>query len=780
MDGPAWTASKVKPLNKRECRLCKSSGEQCRHANESTAMALRRNPLVSLPAPAVRFGVTSDAIEDLPIMRMARFRGWARDYSTLPDPDMLESHPRRLHPDKCVSVDAKVTSIFKCIAGAFVSGLGKNPGKAGVRQPAYYIRASPGIGKTFLLFSVWRWWLQRRSDALHAAAQRLDRSSADTLAPSLELYSVSFNGKTAVCDDETTWAAESGAVSSLFGNLRLCYAELIDPSIPWVDFVEAVYEDVLDGKQRVYGVGVAVRKILRFRRGRSTAVPLLLVDELSKSSELFEKPLLQYDKKKFGSWPALIRSQFCQRMQVAGGAVLFASVDKTLMTAETKSSGRSMEQACRVGYFPAMDYLPAVQYGLAPLTKDPEGHFAIGKMLQHSDVDGAYTLMTMNKMKSILSENGGVMGDIEAEKAIDVAVVSAGITSGVQPLVSSFPGGMAGAWEVLAHVLLGREVESSARVLEHTLGSTVDDTWDDVAASGIISLEDRYPAMLPWTLLGLRTLLAGFSDPFFASLLTLLKFDGDRPTGTWLESFFVNWEVMISHARSRFPALYSRTTLQSLLCSRSPDAYVGSSHLINNVMVDGAQERSFGVHPRVLKDLLATALRSPGILFKSMYRLYTENAQPGVATDAAAFYRVVQDSKVPGSNKTLKEGSAVLVLYQIKDTGADSKVPAQTEDVRKSLKNLTAAIGEENWKQWKNRIVFVLIDRRSGKLLSSTVDSSVSFRSSDMGKQCVLLTGADLPGLFGAPLHDTLCASEFLKSEAVSNLSLFTDEVAEK
>eukprot|EP00170_Pyropia_yezoensis_P001739 contig_7428_g1743 len=711
---------------------------------------------------------------------MARFRGWARDYSTLPDPDMLESHPRRLHPDKCVSVDAKVTSIFKCIAGAFVSGLGKNPGKAGVRQPAYYIRASPGIGKTFLLFSVWRWWLQRRSDALHAAAQRLDRSSADTLAPSLELYSVSFNGKTAVCDDETTWAAESGAVSSLFGNLRLCYAELIDPSIPWVDFVEAVYEDVLDGKQRVYGVGVAVRKILRFRRGRSTAVPLLLVDELSKSSELFEKPLLQYDKKKFGSWPALIRSQFCQRMQVAGGAVLFASVDKTLMTAETKSSGRSMEQACRVGYFPAMDYLPAVQYGLAPLTKDPEGHFAIGKMLQHSDVDGAYTLMTMNKMKSILSENGGVMGDIEAEKAIDVAVVSAGITSGVQPLVSSFPGGMAGAWEVLAHVLLGREVESSARVLEHTLGSTVDDTWDDVAASGIISLEDRYPAMLPWTLLGLRTLLAGFSDPFFASLLTLLKFDGDRPTGTWLESFFVNWEVMISHARSRFPALYSRTTLQSLLCSRSPDAYVGSSHLINNVMVDGAQERSFGVHPRVLKDLLATALRSPGILFKSMYRLYTENAQPGVATDAAAFYRVVQDSKVPGSNKTLKEGSAVLVLYQIKDTGADSKVPAQTEDVRKSLKNLTAAIGEENWKQWKNRIVFVLIDRRSGKLLSSTVDSSVSFRSSDMGKQCVLLTGADLPGLFGAPLHDTLCASEFLKSEAVSNLSLFTDEVAEK
>lgn len=822
MDGPAWTASKVKPLNKRECRLCKSSGEQCRHANESTAMALRRNPLVSLPAPAVRFGVTSDAIEDLPIMRMARFRGWARDYSTPPDPDILESHPRRLHPDKCVSVDAKVTSIFKCIAGAFVSGLGKNPGKAGVRQPAYYIRASPGIGKTFLLFSVWRWWLQFRSDALHAAAQRLDRSSADTLAPSLELYSVSFNGKTAVCDDETTWAAESGAVSSLFGNLRLCYAELIDPSIPWVDFVEAVYEDVLDGKQRVYGVGVAVRKILRFRRGRSTAVPLLLVDELSKSSELFEKPLLQYDKKKFGSWPALIRSQFCQRMQVAGGAVLFASVDETLMTAETKSSGRSMEQACRVGYFPAMDYLPAVQYGLAPLTKDPEGHFAIGKMLQHSDVDGAYTvrpgleraitlllgghsrfvnlfidnmhgptdndgsdpspdqLMTMNEMKSILSENGGVMGDIEAEKAIAVAVVSAGITSGVQPLSSSFPGGMAGAWEVLAHVLLGREVESSARVLEHTLGSTVDTTWDDVAASGIISLEDRYPAMLPWTLLGLRTLLAGFSDPFFASLLTLIKFDGDRPTGTWLESFFVNWEVMISHARSRFPALYSRTTLQSLLCSRSPDAYVGSSHLINNVMVDGAQERSFGVHPRVLKDLLATALRSPDILFKSMYRLYTENAQPGVATDAAAFYRVVQDSKVPGSNKTLKEGSAVLVLYQIKDTGADSKVPAQTEDVRKSLKNLTAAIGEENWKQWKDRIVFVLIDRRTGKLLSSTVDSSVSFRSSDMGKQCVLLTGADLPGLFGAPLHDTLCASEFLKSEAVSNLSLFTDEVAEK
>lgn len=210
----------------------------------------------------------------------------------------------------------------------------------------------------------------------------------------------------------------------------------------------------------------------------------------------------------YGSWRATIRSQNCRLMQSVGGAVLFTSLDDTLMTDETASSGRAMHQACRVGHLSALSYGDAVGFGLDPLTKYPNVSYNIGKLV------------------------------------------------------------------------------------------------------GIISLQGSTVSMLPWTLFGLRTLLVDSTNGFYSSMHTLLKFAGDRVTVVWLETFYADWGVVISHARSMFPKFFKRTSIKSLLCSRCPSAYVGDGYLVNEVMVNADHKRTIGVRTAVLADLLETSLLS--------------------------------------------------------------------------------------------------------------------------------------------------------------------------
>lgn len=164
------------------------------------------------------------------------------------------------------------------------------------------------------------------------------------------------------------------------------------------------------------------------------------------------------------------------------------------------------------------------------------------------------------------------------------------------------------------------------------------------------------------------------------------------------------------------------------------------------------------------------------MLFGSVFRLYTAGLRPGVAGDVATFYQLAEDFQVPGSWKVLDKNSPLQVFCELKDTAADSKVPASTADVRQSLKNNWAAVGEDIREEWADRTVFMLIDRRAGRLFSSSCATSAEIRSSDIGKQCVLLTNADFPGLLSESLYNVLCASEYIKSENVDDLSLFIEE----
>lgn len=295
---------------------------------------------------------------------------------------MLDSNPERLSHSLCAPVDEKVASVFTTIAEQSLQRVERVPRKAGTRQPAFYIRAAPGVGKTYLLHAVWCWWLHHRRHGLESV-ERLDGSRPEAIAPSLELFCISFSSRTACSADEASWASED-CPSSLFVSLRVCYQELLDPTVSWAQFVRIVYYAVADKTLRVFDIGVAAGHILEVCRGRQWAVTILLVDELVKSGDTFDMQPLGSNLLTYGSGPATIRSQNCRLMHSVGGAVLFTSLDETLMTDETASSGRAMYQACRVGYLTALSYEDAVEFGLDPLTKYPNVSYNIGKLVRRS------------------------------------------------------------------------------------------------------------------------------------------------------------------------------------------------------------------------------------------------------------------------------------------------------------------------------------------------------------------------------------------------------------
>lgn len=64
----------------------------------------------------------------------------------------------------------------------------------------------------------------------------------------------------------------------------------------------------------------------------------------------------------------------------------------------------------------------------------------------------------------------------------------------------------------------------------------------------------------------------------------------------------------------------------------------------------------------------------------------------------------------------------------------------------------------------------MFIDQRAGRVCSTNCQSTLTFRDSAMGKQSVLLTKEDLPGLFSTSLYDMFCVSEYVQSGVVTNL----------
>lgn len=753
-------------------------------------------------------------------------KGMARDPCEPPDPHvLLGSYPSRLPPSLLVGVTSLVVSIFKTMAEHFNASLGPGRPPSSARQTGYYIRAAPGIGKTFTLYETWQWWRTQRLKGIHWGLQDVNAQlegkgrTAQSLAPATELFCVTFNGPTPPSTTEMSWRV-NGATST-FVDLRLIYAELIDPNVRYPVFVDAVWDAIECKELDERDVAAAAKGILKFCRGREAAVPVLLMDELNKVEPLYVNRLPQSVLDLYKSAPAFVRSTTFLRIQEAGGTIVYTSLDKKLMASETLSSGRKMEQACRIGYQLPLSYRAAIEYALAPLTNDPNVSYRCEKLLMRSE-DGSVTVAagfvdaiarllgghgrfvsffvesmrkctdTMHLQETVrdltrrksgaktISSN--IMTDLVAEKIVGAAIEKAGTSCGLRPLFTTLPDGLDAATMVIANVLLGRKVEPSALVPVETgnVPGLARASWDALAGDGIISLPNSQSSkvlVVAWSLLCLRESLFGHADPFYSSLCRLLRFEGDRLTGTWRETFHANWEVVISHARSKFKEYYSCITIKSLLCSSSPDAYVGSSYLINDVKVDASHARTMGVRSGVLQEVLLSDEVAPDDLFEAAYRLSTRESTPAPAADVATFYPVAEDFVIPGTTTILKKDTVVLVISQDKNTSSDATVLASTDDVRDNLQLMEDLLGP-CWPSWEHRVVYLLVDRRLGQLFSSKCQSSVAFRASDKGKVCVLLTGDDLPGLFSSPLHDVLCASEYLQSGAVSDVRSFTQPLS--
>lgn len=240
--------------------------------------------------------------------------------------------------------------------------------------------------------------------------------------------------------------------------------------------------------------------------------------------------------------------------------------------------------------------------------------------------------------------------------------------------------------------------------------------------------------MLPWTLFGLRTFAGGLHQRFlllYAHPAQVCGGSGDRDLpGDHLRQLGggdVPRAVQVSEVLQKN---------EYQVAAACPSAYVGHGYLVKEVMVNAAHKRTFGVCTAVQADFLKTASMSKRVLFGSVFPLYTACTRPGVAGDVPTFYQLAKDFQVPGYRKVLKKNSPLLVFCRLKSTAADSKVPASTADVRQSLKNIWAAVGEDNREKWKDRAVFMLINRRAGWLFSSSCATSAEFRGSDMSSAC--------------------------------------------
>ncbi|KAK1864058.1 hypothetical protein I4F81_006608 [Pyropia yezoensis] len=815
---PAWRTGAEMPSGYQVCRLCASHGAG-RPGIAAAPMTVENQ---ALPRPRDgNLGASSLVDEDLALSALIRARGWARDVQVVPAADELfGSHPERLPVELLVSVEQLIQSAFESLAENIIPDLCRGQRARGRRQTGFYIRASPGIGKTFLFHEIWSWWLAHRttdqptSPAALLETLRTLGGRPSNMAAVSELFCVGFNGETAVSDTEISWGAEPTTPITLFENLRLCYNELVDPTaVDWSDFTDEVDRAFKAEQLSSSAVAAAAKRVIRYCRGRPTAFPILLVDELAKVDEIFTRdfPVPKGNNEpKLTGWSDAVRSQACLKMQFAGGTVLFTTLDEALMVAETRSSGRTMVQACLAGYRPALAYRKALEFGLSKLVNDPDVTYVAGKVLRvtpdnksyppsgfidalalllggHSrfvntfvrkmtDPQTSVRALVESEVRNKMNQPEGpvniFMGDDVAEAIIGDKVCEAAIVCNLRPSISRYPNGVEGVLDVVAHVLLGREVTPSSVAAADQRGNGL--TWDNVASRGLIGLLPRgeaVPVMLPWTLFALKKDFECPRAPTLRSALhDLLKFDGDRLTGRWMETFYTSWEVMISHARARFPETYSSISVASLLTSRSSGAYVGSGYLLRDVTINAAAPRRKGCTTGVLEDLLKISPSQAGMLDDVVFRLLSSNATPSAAVDAAVFHRVTQDFEVPDSDVVLAKDSAVAVVYQVKGTSADSKVPSSAADVRNSVASMRSVVGDANWEVWKDRVIFVLIDRRAGRVCSTNAKSTVDFRDSAMGRQSVLLTNEDLPGLFSTSLYDMFCVSEYLESGVVTNL----------
>eukprot|EP00170_Pyropia_yezoensis_P005650 contig_22931_g5666 len=684
-------------------------------------------------------------------------------------------------------------------------------GSSGGRQPGFFVRSGAGWGKTFCLEELMG-WINACSDyhgpagyARHGPDPLL-RGRATTafrdagvldFAVNASAYCVNFNGRTGFCDVEERLLTRGIVTAAFFYHARVCYTELVSPRVSWGAYISRVGSALDKGILTADDFAAQALDVMRFCRGIIGGIPILLVDELSKvrpAASMGSALTGLGESPSSHQWAEAVRSLSCKDMQNLGGEVLFTTLEYSIMQRETSKSGRAMLQAFRLTSLDVMGFYQAVRDVLLPLAMYKVGpQSLLDRMVPPGDDYGSDFLKALCVLLGghprfvgfFLYELSGAVNTLicEAEEepifAADLqgtcwtCLEEAARQCDVAQSLSVY-GGVDGFKRVASSVFLRRRVKLQATAVTRTRrGLQQNVSWDEMAADGALqvlstatrSRRAKSPAasfgiasLHPFALLDLAR-EGQELDAFCAGLSALLMCPGERLSGERLERFVAQWCVVASHARAERGVFYSSTELAKVLAGTGSAAYVGDGDILNTVQVDASAVRTNGVSCESLRDALLRAGADPKGVLTTVFRL-DAGWQPGrqPAADVAEFFMIKE------ATTQFKEDRLVLVLYQAKESMAGRKASGKVGGATKDWAAIKTIFKELNlWEQWKDRIVYVLVDRHSGTFARAESQVSSEFKAGRRGKQSVAHTGPDLGGWVPEPIIGFLQLAEFLE-----------------
>lgn len=515
-------------------------------------------------------------------------------------------------------------------------------------------------------------------------------------------------------------------------------------------------------------------------------------------------PVVKRDVEHADDLVAGVCSEACQSLQDLYGAVLFTTMEHSVMRAETSRSGRAMFPAMELTFLDPMSFGSAVTMELAPLFQDGVASALDMNVLEvgkggrglsispfvlllcallggHPRLVGLFLRNLKSRVKTLVNKHGSrspVIFASDVQLACWASIEAAMYSAAVDITLASV-GGQSGLNLVTSEVFLGGLVELDAVAIKRREKIV---TWDELAGDGVVLLKDHRalavntwgglnkarPVLHPMT--ALKMAFLGGSCVRYAAFQEMLMCPGSRLTGERLEGVIANWCVVMSYARAEHSAKFSSVPLKDVWAFPRATARVGSADVLNHVCVDASIARELGVKEASLATALDFATKHPEEAVKVVFRLNSGAAralQPAV--DVVEFFLVKQ------AFGRFQVNDVIAVVYQVKDCGVGRSGAPSLADVNNAWKLIEGTILEdaEMRNKWLGNIIFVYGNRLPNDYgVRSTSRSRVEFDSGRASGQSVLLGGSDLSGWLPDFVSHFLGVSQFLDQAGLSKSTL--------
>lgn len=611
------------------------------------------------------------------------------------------------------------------------------PDESVPRVPLVFFRGESGIGKTYLARE-----LVRLKDKV---ANGTDDAQVIQFAQDAVVFLLSVNSKFAIDDvDNDLVLLDGGAFLPLY--LRLIYIEMADyKKLSWATFLSMAVKALEQGTLSDTYVKDEVRSMLRARRGASDAPLVIIVDELVLCRGL---PASKYGAE-YAIADDAYRSSLCRMADRCGGGVVGAT---------TVSKAFVVEEASRVtprDVLPGAFLLPlpvpvsrdillraalalwekglvfnslgdVVRVGAGIRPKTAEWNLLLRVLVL---VTGGHPRLVCN-LASYMSQ-----ATLQPKSTIKRLLKQAG--SSVQ---RSRPGspmfGVSAEFTeaILRDLLLGTPHDYFAPVMYQQLlpdGKLL--TKPVPRAGGAASVGYDYDYISTITAVGLLP-YSGDDNKVVVTLPPSTLFSVQMPDdpdalpslrglvsditrshaalhSTSFETYIVAYDRALSLARYMRREEFKAVTFKDLYQSRAKKCFVGSSVLLQQVLVDASVYREnveYGIDLEQVLELASHPKRRRQVLH-SLYVL--KDGTWGI--DALMFHECVQDCG------QYKAGDLIAEARQFKYSLDRSSTRLQSTDVDGGWSKVSVAF-KTSWDIWQDRIVYVVLARRKGSVSGTT------------------------------------------------------------